>query len=280
MNLLSLLNYGKNKLKEANCENSSFDAMCLLEHATGFSKTKIILNDNPELKKEAESVYKKLVFRRAEGEPLQYILGKWEFMGLEFNVGPGVLIPRRETEALVEIAVVEINKRREAVVFDLCAGTGCVGISVASICPNSKVYLVENSDDAVEYLYMNLDERKISNVTVIKGDVFKGFQAFNLPFPDIILSNPPYVPTGELYGLQKEVLFEPIQALDGGADGLDFYRAMNELWLPYLSPEGMMAVECGENQADIMAHLITSKYSSLNFFLDLNKIKRIVVIRK
>jgi len=131
-----------------------------------------------------------LCARRINGEPLQYILGEWEFMGLSFYVGEGVLIPRQETELLVEAASQRIKEMKSPVIFDLCAGTGCIGLSVAKLFKDASVYLLEKTDDAFVYLNRNKERLNISNAVLVKADIYKGFFSFGLPEPDII-----HVPT-------------------------------------------------------------------------------------
>jgi len=280
MILSDLLKYGKNELNRSGCDNTAFDAQCLLENVTGFNRTQLFLNADIELGAEKEQQYKNLVDRRCNREPLQYIIGKWEFMGFDFYVGPGCLIPRPETEGLVYAAVSYIKDKREPVVFDLCAGTGCIGISIANICGNSKVYLIEKSEEALYYLKRNIKQSGLPNTTAVQGNIFDGFLSFNLPAPDVIVSNPPYIPTKELDSLQAEVMFEPAEALDGGEDGLVFYREINRVWFPYLNNGGILAVEVGDNQAKRISTLFSTPYKEKKYLLDANKIKRIIIVNK
>ncbi|NLX94471.1 MAG: peptide chain release factor N(5)-glutamine methyltransferase [Clostridiales bacterium] len=279
MKLSDLMAYGKSSLEKADKESPLFDSMCILEQASGLNKTNIYLNADKDIDKSVECCFKANIHRRAKGEPLQYILESWDFMGMNFLVGPGVLIPRPETEILVELAVSKIRQRKEeTVVFDLCAGTGCIGISVAKLCANANVYLVEKSPEALEYLTKNNNCFQLENTTIIQGDIFEGFHAFKLPQPDIVLSNPPYIPTEEIESLQTEVTFEPREALDGGCNGLDFYRAINELWSPYMNTQGMLAVECGESQATKISELFSNVNNRVSTVSDYNKIKRVVLM--
>ncbi len=278
MNYLSLSHYGRDLLKASKCENAAFDAMCLLEFCTQLNRTQIISRFENQVKDETVHQYKTILARRVSGEPLQYILGKWEFMGLDFFVGPGVLIPRPETEMLVELAVNELAYRNESVVFDLCAGTGCIGISIAKICKNAQVYLLEKFPQAFEYLKTNLESYCLDNATAICCDISEGFSAFGLPQPDIILSNPPYIPTAQMACLQSEVLHEPQQALDGGPDGLDFYTSLKELWFPNIKAGGLMVIECGEDQAGRISNSFLQKSDKVVIRNDFNGIARTVIV--
>lgn len=193
---------------------------------------------------DSEDALDRMISRRTAGEPLQYILGEWEFYSLPFSVGPGVLIPRPDTEILVDKAIEFIGKR-EVTVADLCAGSGCIGIAVAANCKGASVTAVEKSDLAFPYLEENIKRNGV-NVTAVKGDITEeSFGEF-----DLILSNPPYIKSAVIESLSSEVRHEPHLALDGGEDGLFFYRAILENWLCRLKNGGMLAVEIGFDQAD------------------------------
>ena len=249
-------------------DDARFDALCLAEKAFTLSKTELRLHGNQEIN---PGEYFALTDQRAAGEPLQYILGIWEFYGLPFSVGPGVLIPRPETELLADIALEFLRNRENAVVYDLCAGSGCVGLSAAHHCPEAQVFLIELSDEALPYLRKNA--KAYPNAQVIQADVldFK----FQIPKPDLILSNPPYVKSDEIRTLSGEVRREPRLALDGGADGLAFYRALAGKWLPRLATGGLLACECGEGQARDIAAMFAPHETEVT--KDFNGIERIVL---
>ena len=193
---------------------------------------------------DSEETLERMLSRRIAGEPLQYILGEWEFYSLPFSVGPGVLIPRPDTEILVDTAIEFIGKR-EVSVADLCAGSGCIGIAVAANCKGASVTAVEKSDLAFPFLEENIKRNGV-RVTAVKGDITEGsFGEY-----DVILSNPPYIKSAVIPTLSREVGHEPRLALDGGEDGLFFYRAILENWLCRLKKGGMLAVEIGFDQAD------------------------------
>lgn len=185
------------------------------------------------------------LWRLKSGEPLQYVIGKWDFYESEFEVGKGVLIPRPETEELVDEIVKYAKTLENPVIIDLCAGSGCIGISIAKKIPSSTVYCVEKSEDAFEYLLKN--SKDVANVITVLGDIF---ESIDLPNADIIVSNPPYIKSSELSSLQSEVLFEPEMALDGGADGLDFYRIINDKWSAKLNNGGRLFLEIGNDQGE------------------------------
>jgi len=252
-------------------DDTRFDILCLAEHAFHMDKTRLRLRAEQAVD---PAPFYALIKRRAAGEPLQYILGAWEFYGLPFAVGPGVLIPRPETELLVDFALEFLRDKENPVVLDLCAGSGCVGLSVAHHCPNAQVHLVELSDEAMPYLLQNAQPYK--NATVHHADIFHC--SLFIVHCLLILSNPPYVKTGDIEALSEEVRREPAMALDGGGDGLRFYRALAERWLPLLRPGGRMAVECGEGQAAAVAEMFTGHATGT--MRDLRGVERVVWAEK
>lgn len=235
------------KLRAAQIENASFDASCLVENITGLSRTKIMLCDDDIADEQAELV-ERAVLRRISGEPLQYILGEWDFFGRTFEVGEGVLVPRPETELLVELALEKLRNVRYPVVFDLCAGSGCVGLTIAAERPDAHVWLFEKYDEAFHYLKRNIKKPGLTNVQAVQHDITLGYDDKISETPDLIVSNPPYLRTNELGGLSTEVMHEPATALDGGKDGVDFYRIIASRWLPNVNKHGGIIFECDPSQ--------------------------------
>ncbi len=265
-------------LNESGCDGE-FDARQLVEYCLGMNKTQMLLNSQSKVDEIKLEFFKDCVKRRCSREPLQYIIGVWGFYKYTFKVRPGVLIPRPETEAIVEFTVNNMPKTYNGVIFDLCSGSGCVGISIAKRFPKCKIFCIDISDEAVSLSKENAELLDALNVTVIKGDIFDGFSSFNLPQPDVIVSNPPYIPFSELETLQAEVKFEPELALDGGVDGLNFYRIIAEKWYPYLSKDGFAVLECGENQADSINKMFSNK-SFCRYIKDGGGCDRTVVIKR
>ena len=220
----------------------------------------------------------KIIGRRKKGEPLQYIVGKWDFYGLTFMVGEGVLIPRPETENLVEYVLNEIKNVKNPIVFDLCSGSGCIGITVAKIRPDSKVYLFEKEDKAYSYLNKNLKAFKLPNAVPVKCDILD-CDLQDLPVADVIVSNPPYIKSAEIPTLQAEVKKEPLSALDGGNDGLIFYRCIASRWASKVKKGGLIACECGDGQSADILPMFESVVSEKKVVFDFNNIDRIVVFR-
>ena len=279
MTISELEKLGSQKLRASGKENSDFDARCLLEFVLNLNPTQYLLNRSEEVDSVCAEKFLSLVERRSNGEPLQYILGKWEFMGLPFYVGEGVLIPRPETEMLVEFALDFLKDKKNPVVIDLCSGSGCIAISVAKHLPNAKVYAVEKSDLAFPYLKKNIWLNCVFNVSAVHGDIFDRTLLSDIK-PDLILSNPPYIRSPEIASLQSEVRNEPSMALDGGEDGLVFYREIANGWLDRLGTGGAIAVECGEDQTEDIIRMFSEKTQYAEAFNDLSGLPRMVTAIK
>lgn len=266
------------RLAEAGCEDAAFDARCLLEDFGGLPRGRAA--DDTPLTEEQMAALEVALAQRADGRPLQYILGEWEFLALPLKVGEGVLIPRPDTELLCEVAAEHLRSKAAPRVLDLCAGTGCVGLGVVSLCPDAAVTEVELSEDALLYLRENVSRYPAYAVTVRQADVLADYDAFDGPY-DAILSNPPYIPTDHLSTLQREVRQEPQMALDGDVDGLKFYRTIAEHWCGKLSSDGFVAVEVGIGQAEDVAALFAAQsLENTAIYPDLAGIPRVVLARK
>lgn len=277
MTVRDLYLHGVQTLASVANDDVSFECDCLLETATGIDKTHRLFNPMQTVSKGGQARFSALLERRLQGEPLQYILGKWSFFGREFYVGDGVLIPRPETEQLVETANARIRKNGYRVILDLCAGSGCIGLTVALENPNAHVYLFEKYDAALYYLRKNRDALGVKNAEIIQADVLAYTPANGLS-ADMLLSNPPYIPSGEMCSLQLEVLHEPYTALDGGEDGLHFYRAIEEHWLPFIKPHGELLFECGDGQGKAVAAIFHEKTATQTVLYDFNDIDRFIQI--
>lgn len=267
--------------KSAEIDGAEFEARNLIMHVLSLNNTYFLLKQGDKLSDEALNELALKAKRRLDGEPLQYILGSWDFMGEAYNVGRGVLIPRPETEELCLLALDKIKNKSTPVIYDLCSGSGCIGITLKNMCPQAEVYLVEKSADALFYLCDNVKNLcKSKNITVIKGDVFE-FDKFNfLPEADFIVSNPPYIKKSEVPLLQREVQFEPEMALDGGDDGLDFYRFFIEKWSQKLAFSGEMLFEIGEDQGQEVKKLFIQNGFDCQIIKDYSGNDRIAVGRK
>ncbi|MDY4588973.1 MAG: peptide chain release factor N(5)-glutamine methyltransferase [Oscillospiraceae bacterium] len=238
------------RLAEGGNEEPRFEAEQLVMHVCGVTRSDMVMYPGLPVTEEQQSEIERCISRRLSGEPLQYILGEWEFFGLPFKVGQGVLIPRQDTETLAELAVKfaqeHIHFRVSAA--DLCAGSGCIGITIARLA-KVPVKLVELSEQAISYLERNITLNGVEALCqAVRGDVLSAETAKALPMFDLIVTNPPYLTAQDMRELQTEVRFEPETALAGGEDGLDYYRRMIPLWSARLKPGGMLAAEIGMGQ--------------------------------
>ncbi len=213
-----------------------------------------------------------IVKKRIKGEPLQYIFGKWEFYGYEFFVEKGVLIPRPETELLIDIAKERLNKN--SVVLDLCSGSGCIPAAINKEI-GCKTYAVELYPEAFAYLTKNIRHNG-ADVTAVKGDALDNSHFKGVTF-DAVFSNPPYLTAAEMEELQREVRHEPSTALFGGNDGLDFYRQLFSLWKPRLKKGGIFAVEVGDRQGEAVKALMEAENYTAEIINDYNGIGRVVL---
>lgn len=255
-------------MESAGIENARNEAVWLFDSVSGTTRLSRILNGTAGVDEKTASDYLAAAERRLKGEPIQYIIGEWDFFGNSFLVGEGVLIPRPETELLVEMSLERIKNIESPVVVDLCSGSGCIALSVALSRPDARVAAVEKSPEAFRFLRKNIEKLSASNVTAICGDIFDGFGELSPESADIIISNPPYIPSGEIAGLSGEVLHEPRMALDGGNDGLDFYRAIAERWLGLLRHGGFIMVECAENQTEDICSVFSPRLSYCGSYID------------
>lgn len=268
-------------LAENEIEDSAMEARYIIQKILDINYSSFFLKSAENISHEAEKAAVLLAERRVSGEPIQYILGEWDFMGYTYKVGDGVLIPRPETELLCEFVLEQIANVDSPVIFDLCSGSGCIGISIKKERPDAKVILVEKSEKALYYLRENSNNICRGNEPqIICGDilVIDNFKA--LPEADVIISNPPYIRSDEIPTLQKEVQREPKMALDGGEDGLVFYRYLVSHWSQKLRNDGFMAFECGEDQSDDIKNLFSEIGFDSTALNDYNNIQRIVVGRR
>ena len=279
MTVNELCRQGAEILEDSGVDNAGFDARCLLEFLLNIDTTRYMLIRNDKVDIRTYNDYMSFIRRRATGEPLQYILGKWEFMDGEFFVGEGVLIPRPETELLVDFTVDFLKNKENPIVFDLCSGSGCIAISVANAVKNSTVYAVEKFDAAYSFLKKNIEHNNAENVIAVKGDIFDSSLLKDIQ-PDLILSNPPYIRSSDMPFLQREVRKEPSTALDGGDDGYDFYRVLASDWLQRIPKGGAMAVECAEDQTEEISQMFFLSRSRVNTIKDLSGFPRVVTAVK
>ncbi len=247
-----------------------FDKACILEDFGHITREALALHPEEEISPDRCQKVLGAANTRALGYPLQYILGEWEFYGLKFRVGEGVLIPRSDTEALVDVSLVQLRKMHKKLtrrlhVIDLCSGSGCVAVSIAKkMGEAAQLYAVELSGEAFPYLSENVRNNNV-NVRLFRGDVMDGRMLDNFRDPidderfipiDCIVANPPYLTDDDMSNLQRELTFEPETALYGGADGLKFYRVIACMWNYLLTPGGLMIFEVGDDEAAIVSRIL------------------------
>jgi len=278
-------------LKGHGIETPEKEAEILLKHTLG-TDTVGIYRDNPELSQEQLDSLERILNRRLRHEPLQYILGYEEFLGLKILVGPGVLIPRPETEFMAEQAIkrLTVNGSR-LTVLDLCTGSGCLALALARAFPDADVYGIDISEIAIEYAKKNAEINGIKNVTFLRGNLFepieKRFTVHGLRraqssrsrfTADLIISNPPYIRTDDIKTLQPEIKYwEPLSALDGGVDGLDFYRKLIPVATQFLKDDGLIILELGYDQPSTVADVFKSSgYTEVEIIKDYAGIKRVI----
>ena len=275
----ALDNAVKSLLSRAGVENPDGDAREILCAVLECDRTQLILRQD-DIPEELCDKAIAMARRRSSGEPIQYILGSWSFMGRDYKVGGGVLIPRDDTEVVVTEALKLPGNTPDPVIVDLCTGSGIIAITLAKELPNAAVYAVEKSDAAFSYLMENITLNQ-AKVNAIHADLQNCVSNFADNSLDMIVSNPPYIRSAEIADLQQEVQYEPRLALDGGEDGYDFYKMIITLWTPKLKKGGAIAFEIGEGQFDTVADMLKNAgYTDINSAPDIQNITRAVTAIK
>lgn len=270
-------------LSEEGIGDAVTDAWLLSEYCLGINKQKYYMDMNIQIEDADCEKYMKYVEKRKSHIPLQHITGEQEFMGLTFHVNEHVLIPRQDTELLVEKAIKAVEKVKRArgindeiKVLDMCTGSGCIAISVAKLCENTKVTAVDISEEALEVAKKNACNNSVE-IEFIQSDLFENVGGKY----DVILSNPPYIPTKIIDTLEEEVKsHEPLRALDGDEDGLSFYRKISEEAFRYLKEDGYLIYEVGHDQGDMVSLLLRKKASYVRVYKDLAENDRVVIAGK
>ncbi|MBK5253126.1 MAG: peptide chain release factor N(5)-glutamine methyltransferase [Peptostreptococcaceae bacterium] len=280
MNLNELIKVGTKSLNNAGISNAKNEAKMLLCYVENITNSELFLSGDEEAHKDKEAEFFSLIDERSKRKPIQHILETQEFMGLTFRVNEHVLIPRRETEELVEIAIDLIKKNdRIKDVLDICTGSGAIGVSVAKL-TNVFVSLADLSKEALDVAKYNSELNGVNGkITVINSDLFR---SINQSF-DMIISNPPYIESTEIPKLQQEVKdYEPLMALDGGEDGLCFYRRIVNEAYDHLNDKGFMLLEIGYNQGEELIKMLNEdgRYINVKVLKDLSKNDRMVVAEK
>lgn len=275
----SILKWSEQYFGSHGAETPRLDAEVLLSYLLGQKRIFLYVHFDQPLTAEELARYREMVKRRAAGEPVAYICGEKEFMGLTFKVTPAVLVPQPDTETLVEAAIERLKGKEGARIADVCTGSGAIALALAHYLPETSVAATDISADAVSIAKENAESLGLSErVEFREGDLLAPLSGE--PF-DAIVSNPPYIPSAEIAGLPREVRAEPIIALDGGADGLDFYRCLARESAALLKGGGFLAVECGDTQAGAIAEMAKGGgFGKTEILCDLADKERVVVLWK
>lgn len=260
--------------REAGVPDPEVDASLLLSHVTGKPPLMMRIDDWTALPEDVLSAFDILARRRLTREPLQYMLNRQSFLGRDFYVDERVLIPRPETELLAERAMAALRQKgANASALDLCCGSGCLAVSMALEVPGARVHACDLSDGALEVTRRNAETFGAS-VTLHQGDLLHAVEGLTF---DVIVSNPPYIPSSDCLTLQREVRQEPLMALDGGMDGLDFYRRIAKEAPSHLHPGGVLLLEVGHDQAAAVLHLLENAgFRQCQFHEDYQRIARMI----
>lgn len=273
MTLKETYEYGQEQLKNAKIDDAILDAWYLLEHATGISRAMYFMDMNREISLEQETAYRTYIASRAQHIPLQHITGVQEFMGLEFCVNEHVLVPRQDTEVLVECVLGDLESDMQ--ILDMCTGSGCILLSLLKLCACSSVtgVGVDVSQEALQVARRNAEKLKV-DAQFLSSDLFEKVEGLY----DIIVSNPPYIRTSVIEELKEEVKFhDPYLALDGKEDGLYFYRRIVEEISKYLKKGGKLYFEIGHDQAEDVSMLMEhAGFTDVTVKKDLAGLDRVV----
>lgn len=278
MKIQELRNIGRNKLAENNVDDVFIKIDILLQHLLKINKTELIINQENEVTKKDEKKFLKCIDEVINGKPIQYITKSQEFMNLKFYVDENVLIPQPDTEILVEEVIKRINEiKKEKIikVLDLCTGSGAISISIKKyVNENVEVYATDISEKAIKIAKKNAKNNDVK-VNFILSDMFENIKEKEF---DIIVSNPPYIESKTISTLYKEVQNEPKIALDGGEDGLKFYKVIAENANKFLKEKGKVLVEIGYNQKESVKKVFedTKKYFCISCIRDLANNDRVL----
>ena len=268
----------RQQLRKAGIEAATLEARELVCFGTGKSREDLARDGGLYASPELESQVRSLVDRHLAGEPVAYLICEWEFYGLPLDISRDVLIPRPDTEVLAGQAIEYIQTLGECRVLDLCAGSGCIGLAVASQAPQARVVLGEYSDAALKICRQNIRRNGLTGrVVPMQADAREKPERALGEF-QCIVSNPPYIPRADLETLDASVKdYEPHLALDGGEDGLDFYQTISGKWKEALAPGGRLYFEVGIGQADTVLRIMRAQgFGDIQIVKDLHDIPRVV----
>lgn len=246
MTIAQLLAQAQARLSAAHSDEPQANSQWLLAHVLGVTRTWVLANADFEIPAKDQEQFEKLLARKENGEPLSHIVGVQPFCGLDIFVTPDVLTPRPETEDLVEQVATHFDRKGRYMFLDMCTGSGCIAIALAVKFPNARVLAVDISQKALEVAQQNIRKHKLEErVQLLQSNLWEEVMGTF----DLIIANPPYIPTENLAGLTREVQHEPRLALDGGADGYEITRPLCQAADSFLNPGGLLALELDDGQA-------------------------------
>ena len=277
---INLLSKSIQYLKKYNVENARLDAEYIFAYVLGIKRISLMLNFDEEISEENKNLIRQYIVRRGKyREPLQYIVKEWEFYGYPIKVDGRVLIPRQDTEILVEQCIYLMKEKENPKILDIGTGSGAISIALAKELPESEVLGLDVSDDALKMAVENRELNNVSNLKFLKSDVFQHVREKNY---DLIVSNPPYIPVEEYNELMPEVKeYEPRMALTDGGDGYYFYKKISEESVNYLKNGGYLAFEVGYNQGETVSQLMEKNgFQIVGRVADYGGIERVIIGRK
>ena len=277
---IGLLSKSIQYLKRYGVENARLDAEYIFAHVLGVKRAALVLNFDDEISEENKNLIRQYIVRRGKHrEPLQYIIKEWEFYGRTFKVSEGVLIPRPDTEILVEQCIMLMKEIENPKILDIGTGSGAISITLAKELPDSEVLGLDISDEALKIAVENRELNEALNLKFLKSDVFKNVRDKNY---NLIVSNPPYIPMEEYNELMPEVKkYEPKMALTDGGDGYYFYRKISEESMDYLKNGGYLAFEVGYNQGETVSQFMEKNgFRVVGRVADYAGIERVIIGRK
>ena len=277
---INLLSKSIQYLKKYNVENARLDAEYIFAYVLGVKRISLMLNFDEEISEENKNLIRQYIVRRGKyREPLQYIVKEWEFYGYPIKVDGRVLIPRQDTEILVEQCIFLMKEKENPKILDIGTGSGAISIALAKELPESEVLGLDVSDDALKMAVINRELNNVSNLKFLKSDFFQHVREKNY---DLIVSNPPYIPVEEYNELMPEVKeYEPRMALTDGGDGYYFYKKISEESVNYLKNGGYLAFEVGYNQGETVSQLMEKNgFQIIGRVADYGGIERVIIGRK
>ncbi len=277
--IIDLINWGEKYLKEKSIENSKIEIELFLQHLLKCKRIDLYLQFETIVKPESLAILRKWITRRINNEPIQYILGSSEFYGRSFIVNKNVLIPRPETEILIDISIEELKNVNNPLILDVGTGSGCIAITIALEIPSSTIIAIDIDERAISVAKNNREKHEVKNIEFVVTDIFH--EKINKK-ADMLISNPPYIAKEKVSGLMREVKdYEPLIALTDNNDGLKFYRRFAEIMSSILKDNGMAIMEVGiEDHPDRVEEIFREYgFNDIRTELDLNKDKRALVIK-